>query len=202
MTIAAVPGLWATLRGLLKTIAVMVGGVLVLLIVSLFFDNPLKTFFTLLSVAGTAMMLLSVATMLLTFRQARALAPMSLLVSLAVSLLSTLVSLGLAASLPSASVMFLALLGGAGAGIGWSYTTLLFIDGGQVRGRGTLWYLLVWALSFAVNQLATALVGQTATIVTVMMILSAGLTAGNTVGLLMRVRRAMALVAAPIRGQS
>jgi hypothetical protein len=188
------PGFWAALKGLLKTIAAMAGGVLVLLVVSLFFDNPLKVFFSLLSVAGTAMTVLSVASMLLTFRQAKALAPMALLLSLAVSLASTLMSLWLATALPPAGVLFAALIVGGGAGIGWSFTTLLFIDGNQVRGRGTLWYLLIWVLSFAANQLAIAAFGHVSDIMTVMMILSAGLSTGNTVGLLIRVRRATAFI--------
>lgn len=196
MTQTDQPGFWAALKGLLKTVAAMAGGVLVLLVVSLFFADPLKVFFALLAVAGAAMTVLSVASMLLTFRQAKALAPMALLLSLAMSLASTLMSLWLATALPPSGVLLIALIVGGGAGIGWSYTTLLFIDGSQVRGRGTLWYLLIWALSFAANQLAIAAFGHVSAIMTVMMILSAGLTAGNTVGLLVRVRRATALIGA------
>lgn len=192
------PGFASIVKGLLKTAALMVGGVLALIVVSLFFENPLQVFFTLLSVAGTAMMLLSVVSMLLTFRRAKTLAPFALLVSLGVSLFSTMLSLWFAAELPSAGVLALGLVVGAGAGLGWSYTTLLYLDGDHVCGRGTAWYLLIWAASFAVNQLVASIFGGGGT-AAAMMIVSAGLAAGNTVGLVLRVRRVAAALAAPRR---
>lgn len=193
------PGFASIVKGLFKTAGLMACGVLVLLVVSLFFEQPLQIFFTLLSVAGTAMMLLSVVSMLLTFRRARTLAPLALLLSLGVSLLSTLLSLCFAADLPSAGVLVLALVAGAGAGLGWSYTTLLYVDGDHVCGRGTAWYLLIWAASFAVNQLVASVSGGAGDAAIVMMIVSAGLAAGNTVGLVLRVRRVAATLAVPRR---
>jgi len=186
------PGFASIVKGLFKTAGLMACGVLVLLVVSLFFEQPLQIFFTLLSVAGTAMMLLSVVSMLLTFRRARTLAPLALLVSLGVSLFSTLLSLWFAADLPSAGVLVLALVAGAGAGLGWSYTTLLYVDGDHVCGRGTAWYLLIWAASFAVNQLVASISSGDAGMAAVMMTVSAGLAAGNTLGLVLRVRRVTA----------
>lgn len=186
------PGLASIAKGLLKTAALMGGGVLAMLAVSLFFEQPLQVFFTLLSVASTAMMLVSVVSMLLTFRRARTLAPLALMVSLGVSLFSTLLSLWFAADLPSAGVLVLALVAGAGAGLGWSYTTLLYVDGDHVCGRGTAWYLLIWAASFAVNQLVASISSGDAGMAAVMMTVSAGLAAGNTLGLVLRVRRVTA----------
>lgn len=186
------PGLASIAKGLLKTAALMGGGVLAMLAVSLFFEQPLQVFFTLLSVASTAMMLVSVVSMLLTFRRARTLAPLALMVSLGVSLFSTLLSLWFAADLPSAGVLVLALVAGAGAGLGWSYTTLLYVDGDHVCGRGTAWYLLIWAASFAVNQLVASMSSGDAGVAAVMMTVSAGLAAGNTLGLVLRVRRVTA----------
>jgi hypothetical protein len=190
------PGAASIVKGLLKTAAMVAGGVLGLFVVSLFFEHPLQAFFTLLSVAGTAMMLLSVVSMLLTFRRAKTLAPLALLMSLGVSLFSTLLSLWLAADLPPAGLLVLGLIVGGAAGVGWSFTTLLYIEGDHVCGRGTVWSLLVWAVSFAANQIVTSMSEQGGGAAAVMMVVSAGLAAGNTIGLLFRVRRAAASIAA------
>lgn len=186
----------AALKGLLKMAGLLIGAAIALLFISLFFEEPLKVFFNLLAIAGTGMMLLSVASMLLTFRQARGLEPVALLVSLAVSVASTLVSLWLSASLPSLFVLLLGFAVGGAAGTVWSRTTLLFIDGGEVRGRGTLWYLAIWAASFAISQVVTAVSGQSAGVATFMMLASAGLAAGNSIGLIIRVRRVLSTLPA------
>lgn len=193
------PGFATVFKGLMKTAALMTGGVLALLAVSLFFEEPLQVFFTLLSIAGTAIMVLSIVSMLLTFRRAQTLAPFALLVSLGVSIVSTLLGLWFAAELPSAGWLVLGLVAGSGAGLGWSFTTLLYVDGDHVCGRGTAWYLLIWAASFAVNQLVVSISGGAGGAAVVMMIVSAGLAAGNTVGLVLRVRRVAAALAAPRR---
>ena len=187
----------SALKGLLRTAAMLVLGLVVLAALSLLSSAPLEAFFRLLSYAATAMMLVSVAAMLLTFRQARRLEPVALLLSLAVSLLSTLLSLALAATIPPG----LLLLGGFAAGLVagglWARTTLLFVDGDTVRGRGTIWSLAIWAASFALSQLVTVTAGTSGLAGALMMMGSAGLAAGNAVGLALRVRRVRATPASP-----
>ena len=187
----------SALKGLLRTAAMLVLGLVVLAALSLLSSAPLEAFFRLLSYAATAMMLVSVAAMLLTFRQARRLEPVALLLSLAVSLLSTLLSLALAAMFPPG----LLLLGGFAAGLVagglWARTTLLFVDGDTVRGRGTIWSLAIWAASFALSQLVTVTAGTSGLAGALMMMGSAGLAAGNAVGLALRVHRVRATPVSP-----
>ena len=187
----------SALKGLLRTAAMLVLGLVVLAALSLLSSAPLEAFFRLLSYAATAMMLVSVAAMLLTFRQARRLEPVALLLSLAVSLLSTLLSLALAATIPPG----LLLLGGFAAGLVagglWARTTLLFVDGDTVRGRGTIWSLAIWAASFALSQLVTVTAGTSGLAGALMMMGSAGLAAGNAVGLALRVHRVRATPVSP-----
>ena len=182
----------SALKGLLKTAALLAAGLVALGVVSLLSSTPLATFFRLLSYAGTAMMLLSVASMLLTFRQARALEPVALLEALAVSLLSTLMSLALSATLPPGLLLLAGFAGGGIAGVLWARTTLLFVEGTTVRGRDTLWSLAIWAASFALSQVVTATAGTSGTASAVMMMASAGLAAGNALALSLRVRRVRA----------
>jgi hypothetical protein len=160
------------------------------------FANPLQVFFRLISVAGMAMLVLSIVTMVLTFRRAKAIEPVALLLSLAVSVIGTLVSLWFGGRLPPPSMSLAACLAGALIGVAWSLTTLLFIDNGQIRGRGTAWHLVIWGLTFAINQIGAIMFGHTPSAMTLLMLAGAGLTVGNTLGLLVRVRRVAAMVPA------
>lgn len=182
-------GFGAAVVGLLKMAGLVLAGIVVLLLVSLPFPDPLATFLGLLGVAGAIQTLVSVASMLLTFRQARVAGRGPLLLSLGATLLATLVGLWLAAESPSAGGVLASLLVGAAGGWFLARGTLLYVDGGQVRSRGTLWSLAAWALSFALNQLVTVLSGGVSAVASIAVVLSAGLTAGNTLGLLLRMRR-------------
>jgi hypothetical protein len=193
--------------GLVKTGGMVLGGVAVLAAVSAAFANPLQVFFRLIAVASMAMLILSIVTMVLTFRKAKAIEPVALLLSLAVSVIGTLVSLWFGGRPPPLSMSLAACLAGALIGAGWSLTTLLFIDSGQIRGHGTAWHLVIWGLTFAINQIGAVVFGRTPWAMTLLMLAGAGLTVGNTLGLLVRVRRvaalipAMAVPAAPLQAR-
>jgi len=178
------------LRQILRQGVMLAGGLMLIGAVALMADDPLRMFFRLLSLAGTALMLLSVALMLVTFRRARVLAPAALLTTLLASLISTGLSLILsgAAVDPVSAIAITA--GGLAMGVGWSLTTLLFIDGEIVRGRGTPWHLMVWALSLAVNQVVAVTGAGNPATATLMMLAGAGLTIGHSLGLIVRVRQA------------
>lgn len=182
--------------GLLKTGAMLLGGLAILAAISAFFANPLQTFFRLIAIASMAMLILSIVTMVLTFRKAKAIEPVALLLSLAVSVIGTLVSLWFGGRPPPTSLSLAACLAGALIGVGWSLTTLLFIDNHQIRGRGTAWHLVIWGLTFAINQIGAVAFGHTPQAMTLLMLAGAGLTVGNTLGLLIRVRRVAALIPA------
>ncbi|HRK25451.1 MAG TPA: hypothetical protein PLQ11_10910 [Beijerinckiaceae bacterium] len=193
MSVTAPSTIGETLRGLVRQALKLFGGVLALGFVALFSDDPLLTFFKMLSIAGTVLMLMSVALMLVTFRRARVLAPAALLTTLAVSLASTLISLWLGGGVVDPTRGMAALASGGLIGWAWASTMLLFVDEGVVRGRGTLWHLAIWAVTFAINQLA-AVTGQgDPGIVQIVMLASAGIAAGHAVGLSLRIRSARAL---------
>lgn len=175
--------------GRLKTGAMLIAALAALAIVSLFFAHPLQTFFRLISIAGTAMLILSVVMMVLTFRKAKTIEPVALLLALAISVVGTLFSLWFGGRPPATAMVVAAALAGSLIGVGWSLTTLLFIDNMEIRGRGTAWYLVIWGLTFAMNQIGALVFGHVPSAMTLLMLASAGLTAGNTLGLVVRVQR-------------
>lgn len=179
--------------GRLKIGAMLIAALAVLAIVSAFFPHPLQTFFRLISIGGTAMLILSVAMMVLTFRKAKTIEPVALLLALAISVVGTLFSLWFG-RLPTTSMLLAAVVAGSLIGVGWSLTTLLFIDNTEIRGRGTAWYLVIWGLTFAMNQIGALVFGHVPAAMTLLMLASAGLTAGNTLGLVIRVQRVAAFV--------
>ena len=180
--------------GRLKTGAMLIAALAALAIVSLFFAHPLQTFFRLISIAGTAMLILSVVMMVLTFRKAKTIEPVALLLALAISVVGTLFSLWFGGRLPATPMLLAAAVAGSLIGVGWSLTTLLFIDNTEIRGRGTAWYLVIWGLTFAMNQIGALVFGHVPSAITLLMLASAGLTVGNTLGLVVRVQRVAAYI--------
>lgn len=184
-------------RRLVKVASMAVAGLVLLLIASLFTDDPAKTFFRTLSLLGTGMVLLSVTMMVLTFRKARAVIPGALLVSLATTFAVAGVQFLFAAQRPGLLLAFLALLAGGLVGMGWARTTKVFIDGDAVRSQGTAWYLVVWAITFLSNQLMVLVLGTAPAGGLVILLVGTGVAVGNNVYQLMRYRRATAMLAAP-----
>lgn len=180
--------------------AVLVAGVVAAAgAIGLFTAHPLATFLRLLSWAGTAIVVLSVATMLLTFRAASDVQPAARFVSAASAVLCTLASLLMARVTPGWAVLFLAIAVGLVCGALWSRTTLLFVDGARVRARGTAWYLAIWAVTFAAQQALAPLSRHAPAVILAGLVAGAGLTVGNSLGLVMRAARLSARTAAPIR---
>jgi hypothetical protein len=180
--------------GRLKTGAMLIAALAALAIVSAFFAHPLQTFFRLISIGGTAMLILSVVMMVLTFRKAKTIEPVALLLALAISIVGTLFSLWFGRRPPATAMVLAAALAGSLIGVGWSLTTLLFIDNTEIRGRGTAWYLVIWGLTFAMNQIGALVFGHVPSAMTLLMLASAGLTVGNTLGLVVRVQRVAATI--------
>lgn len=190
---ATVTATFKNLLARIKTIGLVASGVvLVLAITSFFTAHPLATFLKLVSFAGVALMLLSVAVMILTFKKAREVASAALIASLVAALIGTVVSLAFARSVPSSALVLLSLAAGGVLGALWSRTNLLFIDKGRVRMRGTVWYLAVWALTLAVNQGVSIMTGRAPVVVSCLALAGAGLAIGNTAGIIFRASKAAA----------
>ena len=165
-------------------------GVAVLAGFSLLTQHPVQTFFRLLSIAGVGLLLASVATMLLTFRQAKSVDGVPLLLSALAGLLGTVISLALSHAAVSglSGVGFVAglVMGGA-----WSMTTLLYVDGEHVRARGTLWSLAVWGLTFSFGQIVSIVTGRAPAAIIVASLVALGVMLGNSAGLFLRARRVL-----------
>jgi hypothetical protein len=139
---------------------------------------------------GTALFILSVAMMLLTFRKARRLSPWILAVGTGVSIVCTSVFFTLTGTPAATAVVVLATGAGLMIGAGWSLTNLLFVDGDEVRARGNLWFLAVWGVTLVLPQIAGLMGGRTPYAVAVMSFVGMGLAVGNSLGLMARWRAA------------
>jgi hypothetical protein len=182
-------------RRLVKVALMAMLGVVVLIIASLFSDDPTKTFFRILSLLGTAMVLFSVAMMLVTFRRARSLIPGALIVSLLTTLSVAGVQLLFAQQRPGMLLVLLPVTAGAMVGAGWARTTRVFIDGELIRSQGNVWYLLVWAATFLLNQLLGMMAGGTPMGGLMALLVGTGIAVGNNVSQLWRYRQASTLLA-------
>lgn len=189
-------------RKLFKMAAIAAAGLVLLAIASLFTDNPAGTFFKVLSLLGTGLLLMSVALMIVTFRKAKAVVPGALIVSLLTTLATLGVQLLIANARPDFALGGLVFVAGILVGQGWSRTTLFFIDGDAVRSRGTAWYLAVWAATFLLNQLLRIFSGGVPAAGVVALLVATGIAAGNITGQLLRYRRATKMLsqAAPAGG--
>ena len=179
------------LRWSLVGIAVLTSAFLLLVL-----DASGALLFRIVGLVGMALFALSIVTMLLTFRKARKLSPWSLLIGAVVSVACTWIFFALAGASLSAVAIVLATAAGAMVGIGWSLTSLLFIDGGAVRARGNVWFLAVWALTLMMTQAATLAEGRTPYATALVSFLGMGLAVGNSLGLLARYARTRRLLRA------
>jgi hypothetical protein len=176
-------------RNLLKMGLMAGGGLLLILAASFLSSEPMATFFRVLSLAGTGMLLFSVLMMILTFRKASTVKPGALLVSLSITLVTMSVQMLVSPALPPMIVGLLAFAAGGMIGFGWSRTRLFFVDTDQVRCRGTAWYLVVWAGTFALNQLMGSLAGGAPAAVAGSLLVGSGIVLGSTGEQLLRWRK-------------
>lgn len=178
-------------RWLLRALAVAIAaGVLVLI------DPSLRLLFRVASILGTVLFVVSVVVMLLTFRKARGLEALPLVVTALLAVATTTIFFAFAGPPLGRLVVMLAVLAGLVVGIAWSTTGLVFVEGRLVRTRGTLWFLAVWALTLALPQILAAAAGRTPATAAVAGFVGMGLTIGNAGGLIARARAARAGLAA------
>jgi hypothetical protein len=143
-----------------------------------------KLFLRLMAIGGTALFMLSIAVMFLTFRNSRRISPAGLAISMATSLI-TLFVYSFFLGFHLASLMkILAMLCGTTIGVGWALTTPARLNNGIVERTGNFWYLVVWAVIFVINQLITILTGKPPHIAMILLMFGTGTVIGNSITLI------------------
>ena len=142
-----------------------------------------------ISIFSLVLLILSILLMILTFRRAKKVRPLALMISMLVSLTTMVIySAFLQISLPL-PVLLAAFGAGVLMGAGWSFTSRVFQEGQLVKTQGNIWHLVVWGGVFCLNQLIVILTGRPMQIAMVMLLASTGLMMGNGVSLLVRFYR-------------
>ena len=153
-----------------------------------FISRPL--FFRVIAIIGIVMLISSALIMVLTFRKARRVSILALLISITVSLVSFLVYQAILPVKAHGLVMFVAMLAGCLLGTAWAQTPELFIEKGAVKMRGNLWYLAVWALIFSITQITALVAGRPPRLALLLLCLGTGLALGNGGSMALRAWRA------------
>ncbi len=125
----------------------------------LFLISP-RFFFTLLSLGGILMLLLSAFVMVATLRKAKSVSPLSLVTGIGLSVLVALIYPLLTGASPGVLLPLNGLFFGLMGGLSWGATTTVFIDKDVIRSRGNGWYLMIWALTLAIPQALALLIGR------------------------------------------
>lgn len=177
------------MRWLIIGVSLLAGALILLLI-----DRSGKLLFRIAGLIGTVLFAVSVIVMLLTFRKAKRLSPWMLALTALISMACTLFFFWITGSPISKVAATIAACIGFAAGIGWSLSNLLFVDREIIQIRGTLWSLLIWAVSIAIPQLFGILGYRTPYLAALFSFFGMGLTMGNSLGLIKRYISARGLI--------
>jgi hypothetical protein len=142
----------------------------------------------LLKIVSIVMMILfiaSVALLILTFRKPKKVSVLSLIITVAISLLTLVIFSALIKYDPPFWLWLLMAVIGIAIGYFWARTTKVFIKGNQVMNRNSIWYLVVWGGIFALNQLITIVTNRPPDIAMALLIISTA-TVWGTNGNIMR----------------
>jgi peptidoglycan/LPS O-acetylase OafA/YrhL len=125
-----------------------------------------------LSVIFLIVFALSVVLLVLTFRKPRKVSVLSLILVIAISLVTLVVFSALINYHPSLTLLIL--MGAAGLVIGalWSQATQVYLQDGKVMSRNSVWYLLVWGGIFALTQLVSVATGRPPVVIMALLIMS------------------------------
>lgn len=156
------------------------GGCLVGLFGALVFWALAPTlFYRCVAWAGTLLMVLSVAVMVLTCRRAKRVTALSLFVPIIVSAITACIYVGLLrAPLATGQLLGFAIVGGL-AGVGCGLAGQFFRRDGQVRMSGTAWHIIAWGSVLALNQCVLIVVGHEPVVMLLPLIVLTGLTVGR-----------------------
>jgi hypothetical protein len=138
------------------------------------------------SILGIVLLLFSVLIMLLTYRKAKKISPLSLIFSMLISLTSLIIYMELLKVRLPILLWMAAFAAGGLMGIGWSLTSRLVWIKGLIKSQGDIWYLVVWALVFVVNQLIVLFTGRPVQVAMIMLLTGTGLVMGNSSSTLIR----------------
>lgn len=156
------------------------GGCLVVLVGALvFWALAPQLFFRCVAWAGTLVMLLSVAVMVLTCRRAKRVTALSQFVPIIVSTVTACIYVALLrAPVATGQLLGFAIVGGlagAASGLGGHFLK----SDGQVRMSGTAWHVIVWGCVLALNQCVVVFVGHEPVAMLLPLVLLTGFTVGR-----------------------
>ena len=164
---------------------ILIGSGLVIVSLFLYLISP-RLFFKTVTVGGLILCAASIVTMILTFRKEKKVSNLTLMLSVCVSVITLFLYSSLLAVKINTGFFLLLIICGLLAGFGWSLTTSLTMQEGEIKKKGNIGYLIIWGLIFIINQLITVFTGRPPQIAILMLILSTGLVVGNNGLLLMR----------------
>jgi hypothetical protein len=161
-----------------KAIGIGAAAVLLFIIIPIMIFR-FSLFLKIVAIAGTVLFVLSIVVMLLTFRKAKKISPVSLIISMLLSILSVgIYSLFIHVNL-SWAIKTWAMAAGILIGAGWALSTPLSLKDGLIKREGNVWYLAVWGLIFVVNQLTAAFTGRPPQIAMALLLSGTGIVLGN-----------------------
>lgn len=150
----------------------------------------MRLFLGFVSLVSTGFLLLSIATMLLTFRKKKKITPWPLVITILTSVISLwvyshILGVHFGGGVTAATLMF-----GILTGLGWALTTPVRASRGIVEREGNLWYLAVWGAIFVLNQVVVMLTGRPPQIAMLLLLLGTGTVLGNSGNLIWQFYRA------------
>jgi len=128
----------------------------------------------------------SVALLILTFRKPKKVSILSLLIAIAISLITLIIFASLTRYNPPLWLWFLMAILGIAIGWFWARTTRVYIKGDQVFSRNSIWYLVVWGGIFVLNQLIIIITNRPPDITMALLIISTAIVWGTNGNIMMR----------------
>jgi len=128
----------------------------------------------------------SVALLILTFRKPKKVSIPSLLIAIAISLITLIIFASLTRYNPPLWLWFLMAILGIAIGWFWARTTRVYIKGDQVFSRNSIWYLVVWGGIFVLNQLIIIITNRPPDITMALLIISTATVWGTNGNIIMR----------------
>ena len=116
-------------------------------------DVFLSIVFKIVGVVMLILTVLSAILLVLTFSKPRKVSIPSLLIMIAIGLVTFIVFASLTNYQPQPWIWYVMGITGIGAGIVQARTTRIYIEHNQVMSRNSVWYLVVWSSLLAINQL-------------------------------------------------
>jgi uncharacterized protein with PQ loop repeat len=140
--------------------------------------------------------ILSSLLLILTFRKPRKVSLPSLFITAAIGLVTFVVLAAFAKYEPEPWVWIVTGLAGIGVGILQARTTRLYLEESRVMSRNSVWYIVVWAVLLALNQLITIITNHPPDIAMALLIMGTAViwgTSGDIIRRYFKMRPAVAV---------